>query len=540
MRLKVPIIAALLVYLPAFGAMADGIYIQQSTANQNIILGPIVSATDHRTNLTGASLTVTLSKNAGSFGSPAGAVTEIGKGRYSIAANATDSNTLATLSVDVVASLVTPTTAPTVTTATTGGSIAAGTYLCSYSWTTDAGETAVSSSGTITTTGATSTVTITAPTSLPVGATGMNVYISTAGGGTGTEIRGGFSGSNVLTLTVLPSGTASAPSSNTAVASDPWGKDYQIVAFNPLSATSMVTGINGLAPPPNWNLANIDASGRVLLQPTQTGVTIPNVTTLTTNNDKTGYALTVAPLTATQTADAVWQALTATYAGAGSVGLALANAASSAATAATSAAAIKLVTDVFQFDGSSYVKSSAQTLPSPAPTGYGGSGGGGASVSVSISNPASSIYDGNSRVYRATVVGGASGVTWSTDHGSISPTTGEYTAPSTGSGTSTITATSVDDPTKSAESTIAYSPGPSVTLNRSNQSVSHGASLSIAATVVNSTSTVIWSITPSTPARLVTSGNSATFYAPTSNGTFVIRATIPNTGKSASVTLSVP
>ena len=50
--------------------------------------------------------------------------------------------------------------------------------------------------------------------------------------------------------------------------------------------TRTVTGGNiatiaSLAPPINWNLTNIDTSGRVLLQPTQTGVTIPTVTTVT-------------------------------------------------------------------------------------------------------------------------------------------------------------------------------------------------------------------------------------------------------------------
>jgi hypothetical protein len=52
-------------------------------------------------------------------------------------------------------------------------------------------------------------------------------------------------------------------------------------AVNPYSATTFMTGVNGLAPPTNWNLESIDGSGRVLLQPTQTGVTIPTVTTLT-------------------------------------------------------------------------------------------------------------------------------------------------------------------------------------------------------------------------------------------------------------------
>jgi hypothetical protein len=69
--------------------------------------------------------------------------------------------------------------------------------------------------------------------------------------------------------------------------------------------------------PTNFAAMNIDSSGRLLLQPTQTGVTIPTVTTVTsgvtvtTNNDKTGYSLTVTPPTAAQVATSVWQDATA-------------------------------------------------------------------------------------------------------------------------------------------------------------------------------------------------------------------------------------
>jgi hypothetical protein len=39
-------------------------------------------------------------------------------------------------------------------------------------------------------------------------------------------------------------------------------KEYEIVAFDPQSASAMITGINSLAPPTNWNLDSIDGSGR--------------------------------------------------------------------------------------------------------------------------------------------------------------------------------------------------------------------------------------------------------------------------------------
>lgn len=57
----------------------------------------MVSSTDHVTPVTGLSPTVVISKNGGSFASPSGAVTEIGNGWYAIAGNATDRNTLGEL-----------------------------------------------------------------------------------------------------------------------------------------------------------------------------------------------------------------------------------------------------------------------------------------------------------------------------------------------------------------------------------------------------------------------------------------------------------
>jgi hypothetical protein len=56
------------------------------------------------------------------------------------------------------------------------------------------------------------------------------------------------------------------------------------------------------------------SAGKVLLQATQTGVTIPTVTTVgsvTTVSDKTGYSLATAPPTAAAIATAVWQDTTA-------------------------------------------------------------------------------------------------------------------------------------------------------------------------------------------------------------------------------------
>lgn len=55
--------------------------------------------------------------------------------------------------------------------------------------------------------------------------------------------------------------------------------EFQVVAFNPNSATSFITGINGLAPPSNWNVMAIDGSGRV-----DVGKTLGQAVTLDANN----------------------------------------------------------------------------------------------------------------------------------------------------------------------------------------------------------------------------------------------------------------
>jgi len=67
--------------------------VQQSTT-QLALKFLMVQSSDHITGLTGASPTVTICKEGGSFASPAGAVSEIANGWYQVAGNATDTNTL--------------------------------------------------------------------------------------------------------------------------------------------------------------------------------------------------------------------------------------------------------------------------------------------------------------------------------------------------------------------------------------------------------------------------------------------------------------
>jgi len=82
--------------------------LQQSTASEPLTFLMVQSA-DHITGLTGASPTVTLSKNGAAFASPSGAVSEIANGWYKVAANATDTNTLGDLLLHATATSGDPT-----------------------------------------------------------------------------------------------------------------------------------------------------------------------------------------------------------------------------------------------------------------------------------------------------------------------------------------------------------------------------------------------------------------------------------------------
>jgi hypothetical protein len=82
--------------------------LKQSQTAQNLTF-LMVLASDHVSPATGLSPTVTLSKAGASFGSPAGAVTEIGNGWYKVAGNATDSNSLGSLILHATGTAADPT-----------------------------------------------------------------------------------------------------------------------------------------------------------------------------------------------------------------------------------------------------------------------------------------------------------------------------------------------------------------------------------------------------------------------------------------------
>lgn len=85
-----------------------GYEVQQSTTAYPLVF-LLISSTDHISGLTGATVTVTISKAGAAFGSPAGSVTEIGSGWYKVAGSATDTNTLGPLALHATATGSDPT-----------------------------------------------------------------------------------------------------------------------------------------------------------------------------------------------------------------------------------------------------------------------------------------------------------------------------------------------------------------------------------------------------------------------------------------------
>jgi hypothetical protein len=84
------------------------IEIKQSTSVINLLF-LMVDSTNHVIGKTGLSPTVTLSKNGAAFASPAGAVSELANGWYQVAANATDSATIGSLTLHATGTAADPT-----------------------------------------------------------------------------------------------------------------------------------------------------------------------------------------------------------------------------------------------------------------------------------------------------------------------------------------------------------------------------------------------------------------------------------------------
>lgn len=176
----------------------------------------LVGYGDHNSPIYGASPTVGISKNGGSWIVPAGAVSE-----QSIAAPA----------------------APMPTTATTGGTVAANTYYGVVTYTNAVGETTGSTQLSIVTTGATSTITIPSPAAPTPAATGWKAYLGTISGGP-YYLQGSASaiGTN-LTLTATPATSGANPPTNNSTSAG-W---YQIAANSADSNTLGLLKIHATA-----------------------------------------------------------------------------------------------------------------------------------------------------------------------------------------------------------------------------------------------------------------------------------------------------
>ncbi len=111
---------------------------------------------------------------------------------------------------------------PTVSTLTTGGSLAAGTYLVEATYVNPSGQTLGSAEASITTTGTTSTITITSPVANQ-NATGWNVYVTAVNGLSGSETKQNTTATAIgtnFTVTAIVAGAVLPTIDTTACA--PW------------------------------------------------------------------------------------------------------------------------------------------------------------------------------------------------------------------------------------------------------------------------------------------------------------------------------
>jgi hypothetical protein len=148
----------------------------------------------------------------------------------------------------LAAALAAPASAPSLTTATTGGTVLAGTYHAIVTYVNGNGETTGSAAGSVTTTGTTSTVTVPSP-AAETGATGWYAYLTQLGGSTYTRQQAAGSPTAVGTAFVLTAPPASSganpPSLNTTI------------------PTLSKTGI--LTPPGQLIVRDITSSGQSIL-----------------------------------------------------------------------------------------------------------------------------------------------------------------------------------------------------------------------------------------------------------------------------------
>jgi hypothetical protein len=118
------------------------------------------------------------------------------------------------------AALTDPTTGPSLTASTAGGSLAAGAYEVSYTLTNVFGETLPTTPTSVTLSGSQHRIVVTAITPLPTGATGANWYVSDAAGSFTLRLKSSNAGAT-FNIDTLPSGSAVVPPSvNTTASAD--------------------------------------------------------------------------------------------------------------------------------------------------------------------------------------------------------------------------------------------------------------------------------------------------------------------------------
>lgn len=166
-------------------------------------------------------------------------------------------------------------------------------------------------------------------------------------------------------------------------------------------------------------------------------------------------------------------------------------------------------------------------------------------VSVSISPTSASVSGGAQQQFTATLSNAPKGLTWSLSPalGTIDNNTGIYTAPAAGSFTNgtkvTVTATSIDDATKSATATVTLT-AVAVTVTPSSVSLGILGQQQFTATVSGSTNgAVTWSISP-----VLGSIDNSGFYTapPTVTGTQRVTVTatsVADTSKTGTATVTI-
>jgi hypothetical protein len=111
-----------------------------------------------------------------------------------------------------------PTVAPASAVAGSAGTLAAATYLIGYTWTGVNGESELSPTTAVTTTGATGSIASGVAPSLVAPATGTNWYVSTAGGDVTTmRLVGAGTGVNMPVITAVPAAPGTSPPTFDAV-----------------------------------------------------------------------------------------------------------------------------------------------------------------------------------------------------------------------------------------------------------------------------------------------------------------------------------